>query len=66
MKYQSGHRFLCFFFSFHSFIFAIDDIQIQQQYTEIYNKLNIIYTILTKLCTKIVSDKEAYIEAGGL
>ena len=36
----------------HSFIFAINHIQIQQQYTEIYNTLEIIYTILTKLFTK--------------
>ena len=54
----------------HSFIFAINHIQIQQQYAEIYNTLKIIYTILTKLFTKLNvlsgNDKEAYIEAGGL
>ena len=36
----------------HSFIFANNHIQIQQQSTEIYDTLKIIYTILTKLFTK--------------
>jgi len=42
----------------------------QQQYTEIYNTLKIIYTFLTKLLTKSNvqsgNGKEAYIEAGDL
>ena len=59
----------CIVKNIHSFIFAINHIQIKQQYTEIYNTLKIIYTILTKLFTKLNvlsgNDKEAYIEVGG-
>ena len=51
----------------HSFIFANKHIQIQQQYTEIYDTLKIIYFILTKLFTRSnvesINGKEAYVEA---
>ena len=36
---------------FHSFIYFCHQPEIQQQYTEIYNILKIIYNILTKLIT---------------
>ena len=54
----------------HSLIYFCHKPEIQQQYTEIYNTLKIIYNILTKLFTRSYVEsgngKEAYVEAGDL
>ena len=52
----------------HSLVYFCHKPEIQQQYTEIYNTLKIIYNILTKLFTRSYVEsgngKEAYVEAG--
>ena len=56
----------------HSFIHSlvINHVWYNNNIQEIYNTFKIIYTILTKLFTKLNvesgNDEEAYIEAGGL
>ena len=50
---EYGRFIHSFIHSFIHFFFAINQIQIRQQYTEIYSTLEIIYTILTKLFTKL-------------